>query len=37
MSTRTLLTQQTFSATAYKQKEIEGNYLLPMPGLLTKK
>jgi len=38
-STHTLLAQQTFSATAYtcKQKEIEGNYLPPMPGLLTKK
>ena len=25
------------SATTYKQKEIEGNFIPPMPGLLTKK
>jgi hypothetical protein len=33
----TLLERKTFRATTYKQKEIEGNYLPPMPGLLTKK
>ena len=32
-----LLARQTFSATTYKQKEIEGNCLLPTPDLLTKK
>jgi len=32
-----LLARKTFSATTYKQKEIEGNHLPPMPGLFTKK
>jgi hypothetical protein len=30
-------TRQIFSATTYKLKEIEGNNITPMPGLLTKK
>jgi len=29
--------RETFSATTYKQKEIEGDYSPPMPGLPTKK
>ena len=33
----TLLAQKTLSANTYKQKEVEGNYIPPMPGLLTKK
>ena len=33
----TLLARLTFSATTYKQKEVEGNYIPPMSGLLTKK
>ena len=32
-----LLPRWKLSATTYKQKDIEGNYLPPTPGLLTKK
>jgi len=30
------LRYKTLRATTYKQKEIEGNYIPPIPGLLTK-